>query len=49
MHETKRAALAGLIAASFACASAPAQEIKLTLADQNSPTGWGPRTRCSPG
>src|SRR5581483_8884273 len=23
-------------------ASAPAQEIKLTLADQNSPTGWGP-------
>src|SRR5262245_920532 len=22
--------------------SAPAQEIKLTLADQNSPTGWGP-------
>ena len=23
-------------------ATAPAQEIKLTLADQNSPTGWGP-------
>ena len=23
-------------------ASAPAQEIKLTFADQNSPTGWGP-------
>ena len=23
-------------------AAAPAQEIKLTLADQNSPTGWGP-------
>ena len=21
---------------------APAQEVKLTLADQNSPTGWGP-------
>src|ERR1041384_4535406 len=23
-------------------AAAPAQEVKLTLADQNSPTGWGP-------
>src|SRR5947208_12205696 len=42
MHETRRAALAGLIVASFACASAAAQEIKLTLADQNSPTAWGP-------
>ena len=34
---------AGLIAASLAAAGpAPAQEIKLTLADQNSPTAWGP-------
>jgi TRAP-type C4-dicarboxylate transport system substrate-binding protein len=48
MHETKRAALAGLIAASFACASAAAQEIKLTLADQNSPTGWGPSHALQP-
>lgn len=38
--------LAGLIAASLA-ATAPAagQEIKLTLADQNSPTAWGPSSR----
>src|SRR6266545_3743456 len=48
MHETRRAALAGLIAASFACASATAQEIKLTLADQNSPTGWGPSHALQP-
>jgi TRAP-type C4-dicarboxylate transport system substrate-binding protein len=35
--------IAGLLAATvlFATAAA-AQEIKLTLADQNSPTGWGP-------
>jgi hypothetical protein len=40
MPETKNLALAGLIAASFAWAgAAAAQEIKLTLADQNSPTG----------
>src|SRR5260370_32523762 len=42
MHERKIFALAGLIALSFACTSTVAQEIKLTLADQNSPTGWGP-------
>src|SRR2546430_8286419 len=48
MHETRRAALAGLIVASFACASAAAQEIKLTLADQNSPTGWGPSHALQP-
>jgi TRAP-type transport system periplasmic protein len=49
MHETKRAALAGLIAASFAWAgAAAAQEIKLTLADQNSPTGWGPSHALQP-
>src|SRR5215472_1249847 len=49
MHETKRAALAGLIAASFAWAgAAAAQEIKLTLADQNSPTGWGPSRALQP-
>jgi len=40
MHETKRVVLVGLIAASLAWAgAAAAQEIKLTLADQNSPTG----------
>src|SRR6516225_7362141 len=41
MPETKTLALAGLNAASFAWAGAAGpQEIKLTLADQNSPTGW---------
>ena len=50
MPETKTLALAGLIAASFAWAGAAVpQEIKLTLADQNSPPDGGPRTRCSPG
>src|SRR6478752_10619605 len=35
--------LAGALAAAAALTvSAPAQEIKLTFADQNSPTGWGP-------
>src|SRR5215831_9055105 len=48
MHETKRVVLVGLIAASFACAGAAAQEIKLTLADQNSPTGWGPSHALQP-
>src|SRR6516162_6404206 len=48
MHETKRAVLVGLIAASFAWAGAAAQEIKLTLADQNSPTGWGPSHALQP-
>jgi len=39
MPETKTLALAGLIVASFAWAGAAvAQEIKLTLADQNSPS-----------
>jgi TRAP-type transport system periplasmic protein len=49
MPETKTLALAGLIAASFAWAGvAAAQEIKLTLADQNSPTGWGPSHALQP-
>lgn len=49
MPETKTLALAGLIAASFAWAgAAAAQEIKLTLADQNSPTGWGPSHALQP-
>jgi TRAP-type transport system periplasmic protein len=48
MHERKIFALAGLIAFSFACTSAVAQEIKLTLADQNSPTGWGPSHALQP-
>src|SRR5215813_1231494 len=43
MPETKNLVMAGLMAASFAWAGAASeQEIKLTLADQNSPTGWGP-------
>ena len=48
MHERKIFALAGLFALSFACTSAVAQEIKLTLADQNSPTGWGPSHALQP-
>src|SRR5215468_10312151 len=49
MHETKRVVLVGLIAASLAWAgAAAAQEIKLTLADQNSPTGWGPSHALQP-
>ncbi|MGE3159440.1 MAG: hypothetical protein AB7K78_22315, partial [Xanthobacteraceae bacterium] len=39
----------GLIAAAVAAAGvAQAQEIKLTLADQNSPTGWGPTQALHP-
>ena len=35
--------LIGMLAASIVIATPlVAQEIKLTLADQNSPTGWGP-------
>src|SRR5260370_40313807 len=49
MPETKTLALAGLIAASFAWpGAAAAQEIKLTLADQNSPQGWGPSHALQP-
>src|SRR5262249_60559218 len=44
----KRLALGGLIAVSFACTNAAAQEIKPTLADQNSPTGWGPSHALQP-
>jgi hypothetical protein len=41
--------VAGLIAATLACIGpAPAQEIKLTLADQNSPTAWGPSHALQP-
>src|SRR5262245_52661158 len=40
---------AGILAASLLVASAAAaQEIKLTLADQNSPTGWGPAHALQP-
>ncbi len=49
MHETKRAVLVGLIAASFAWAGAAAQEIKLTLATRTLRPDGGPRTHCSPG
>jgi TRAP-type C4-dicarboxylate transport system substrate-binding protein len=49
MTETKKLALFGLIAASFALTGpAPAQEIKLTFADQNSPAGWGPSHALKP-
>ncbi len=42
MFEGKTLLLGGLIAAALAAAaSADAQEIKLTFADQNSPSGWG--------
>src|SRR5215469_11023686 len=43
MRVSTKLAWGGVIAVMLAVASpAPAQEIKLTLADQNSPTGWGP-------
>jgi len=48
MQQRKTLALAGLIAVSFACTNAAAQEIKPTLADQNSPTGWGPSHALQP-
>ena len=49
MSESRKLALIGLIAASFALTGpAPAQEIKLTFADQNSPTGWGPAHALQP-
>jgi TRAP-type C4-dicarboxylate transport system substrate-binding protein len=49
MTERKKLALFGLIAASFALTSpAPAQEIKLTFADQGSPAGWGPSHALKP-
>src|ERR1044071_1205929 len=36
-------AMVAAMAAALALTNpAPAQEVKLTLADQNSPTGWGP-------
>jgi len=43
MNMSTKLAWGGVVAVMLAVASpAPAQEIKLTLADQNSPTGWGP-------
>jgi TRAP-type C4-dicarboxylate transport system substrate-binding protein len=49
MSESTNLAVLGLVAASLACAGpAPAQEIKLTLADQNSPTAWGPSHALQP-
>src|SRR5262245_66231210 len=49
MHETKCPAMSGLNANSLVRAgAAAAQEIKLTLADQNSPTGWGPSHALQP-
>ena len=39
----------GIVAALFGMnASANAQEIKLTLADQNPPAGWGPTNALQP-
>ena len=50
MSERRNLAVASLLALSLGCAgAASAQEIKLTLADQNSPTAWVPRMRCSLG
>ena len=40
--------LGALVAAATLVTSAPAQEIKLTLADQNSPTAWGPTHALQP-
>ena len=49
MTESKKPVLFGLIAAALALAGpAPAQEIKLTFADQNSPAGWGPAHALQP-
>jgi TRAP-type C4-dicarboxylate transport system substrate-binding protein len=43
MTVSTKLACSGLVAAALVAAGpAAAQEIKLTLADQNSPTGWGP-------
>src|SRR5215468_9653376 len=43
MNMATKLAWGGVVVVMLAVASpAPAQEIKLTLADQNSPTGWGP-------
>jgi TRAP-type C4-dicarboxylate transport system substrate-binding protein len=49
MVEGYKLAYCGLIAAAIAAAGpAPAQEIKLTFADQNSPAGWGPSHALQP-
>src|SRR3954447_2655693 len=49
MSERRNLAVASLIALSLGGAgAASAQEIKLTLADQNSPTGWGPAHALAP-
>ncbi len=49
MTESKKPVLFGLIVAALALAGpAPAQEIKLTFADQNSPAGWGPAHALQP-
>ena len=49
MSERRNLAVATLIALSLGCAgAASAQEIKLTLADQNSPTAWGPSHALQP-
>ena len=42
MFNGRMLAFGGLTAALLAGGAAHAQEIKLTFADQNSPTGWGP-------
>jgi TRAP-type C4-dicarboxylate transport system substrate-binding protein len=49
MIERKLLVLSGLVAAAIATAGiARGQEIKLTLADQNSPTSWGPTHALQP-
>src|ERR1700692_4623617 len=49
MFKVKSLLLCAIAAACFALpAAAPAQEIKLTFADQNSPAGWGPSHALTP-
>jgi TRAP-type transport system periplasmic protein len=49
MIESRRFVLGGALAAVLAIAgTAQAQQIKLTFADQNSPTGWGPTHALQP-
>src|SRR5262245_56038598 len=48
MRKTRRAATGVLALLLSLAAPLAAQEIKLTLADQNSPTGWGPSHALQP-
>ena len=48
MFNPLKKSCAGVIAAAALATAASAQEIKLTLADQNSPTAWGPTHALQP-